>query len=63
MDREVKSWPNLPSYTYATRQLTQEVARTAGRHNGEGTADRVGHPAEPPLTPSSSPLPGDPIAE
>jgi adenine deaminase len=34
IDRSVKSWPNEPSYTYAGRYLTQQVAREAIANQG-----------------------------
>ena len=46
-DRSLRSWPNQPSYTYAGRYLTQEIARDAmnghrpGRLLGDGTSNRA----------------------
>ena len=57
VDNELESWPNQPSHTYASRYLTQDVARDA-------VNDR---PAQsngaPPPEPVSQTLPGNPIAE
>ena len=61
VDRDVESWPNLPSYSYANRYLTQEVAQAAIGQDGDGTGADAGR-----LTPTNaapSGLPGDPIAE
>lgn len=56
-DRDIESWRNLPSYTYASRYLTQEVARDAV--NGK-PAQSTGAPPPEPLPQQ---IPGNPIAE
>jgi metal-sulfur cluster biosynthetic enzyme len=34
VDRDLDSWPNLPSYSYASRYLTQEAAKAATGERG-----------------------------
>jgi imidazolonepropionase-like amidohydrolase len=68
VDRSVKAWPNLPSYTYAGRYLTREVAQSAMESNGsmyggEATADAEGRDGAPPNTVATSMLSADPIGE
>ena len=62
VDREMRSWPNLPSYTYAARHLTQEVARDALKRGSNGADDRLWQVGDP-LPGASEPIPGHPIAE
>jgi imidazolonepropionase-like amidohydrolase len=56
IDPGLESWPNLPSYTYANRYLTQKLAREA--MNG-APAGAAGDPSAE----GAVHLPGDPIAE
>ncbi len=64
LDREVQSWPNQPSYVYASRYLTQDVARGAGPRGSNGAGNGATYPEQAGLSPATPPpLPGDPIAE
>jgi hypothetical protein len=65
VDRSVKSWPNKPSYTYAGRYLTQEIAREAmgGDGNGRAGGDYATERATVPTNASPTNLPANPIAE
>jgi imidazolonepropionase-like amidohydrolase len=56
IDPGLESWPNMPSYTYANRYLTQKLAREA--MNGAPAGATGDSPAE-----GAVHLPGDPIAE
>jgi imidazolonepropionase-like amidohydrolase len=57
VDRNLRSWPNSPSYVYANRYLTQEVARSATNHHRAPRGEEA-----PPVEPAMG-MPGDPIAE
>lgn len=68
VDRSVRAWPNLPSYTYAGRYLTRQVAERAMSENGHGlgwqaTDEAGGREGAPPNTVATSMLSTDPIAE
>jgi imidazolonepropionase-like amidohydrolase len=63
IDRDIESWPNQPSHTYANRYLTQEVAHASARRT-------LGPPAAAETPPDAGdteqaipPVPGNPIAE
>jgi imidazolonepropionase-like amidohydrolase len=62
VDRSVKTWPNQPSYTYAGRYLTQDVAREAmdgdGHSNGHDATERSTVPtnASPANLPAANPI-------
>jgi imidazolonepropionase-like amidohydrolase len=68
VDPSVKAWPNLPSYTYAGRYLTREVAEEAMNGNGSAYGQAAkdaadGREGAPPNTVATSMLGADPIAE
>jgi imidazolonepropionase-like amidohydrolase len=64
IDRDLKSWPNLPSYVYASRYLTREVARRATSLGSNGPSHGAGYPEQAGLSPATPPaFTGDPIAE
>jgi imidazolonepropionase-like amidohydrolase len=64
VERDVASWPNQPSYVYASRYLTQEVARRANDPDSSRSGNGAGYPEQAGLSPATPPrTSGDPIAE
>ncbi len=63
VDRHLESWPNLPSYTYASRYLTQDVAREATKGNGAVYGYQAAERGFVPQNAAPAAAPGNPIAE